>query len=77
MEVTIEFKGVEFEVEYDYQPEEPAEIGPDAQYPGCGESVESINTITHAGVCFLEIMEVYDDEIKDAVLEKLHEGYRY
>ena len=27
-------------VEFWYQPEEPAETGPEAQYPGCAEAVE-------------------------------------
>ncbi len=32
--------GIQIDVEYDYQPFEPAETGPEAQYPGCPASVD-------------------------------------
>jgi hypothetical protein len=38
-DVTI-YKELPLRVEFDYQPAEPAERGPEAQYPGCAESVD-------------------------------------
>ena len=49
MNVKIEFRGVEFEVEFDYQPEEPQVLyyADGSGYPGCGESVEMVNEFKH------------------------------
>lgn len=45
MKTEIEYKGITFEVDFEYQPEEKPEIGPDAQYAGMHEGIE-INSIT-------------------------------
>lgn len=73
MEITIMYKGIEFDIEFDYQPFEPAETGPEAQYPGCHEEVEGIYEIKHKGSCFLEFFEDNLDEIKELVLDQLHD----
>ena len=70
MNIEIEWKGVKFDVEFDYQPAEPAERGIEAQYPGCGESVQGINSFTHLGTCFLEFAEDNEEEIDEIILEK-------
>ena len=66
---TINFRGVDFEVEFDYQPEEPGDL----EYPGCSEEVEAINEIKHQGTCFLQILEDFDNEIKELILKKKYE----
>ena len=50
METTLKYRGVEFDVEYDYQPFEPAERGPEAQYPGSPEYIEQITKFEHQNV---------------------------
>ena len=67
-DITIKHKGVDLDIEYDYQPEEKADRGPYAQYAGCNESWE-ICEIKHKGVCFLEVFESDEDEIIDKIRE--------
>jgi hypothetical protein len=64
---TINFRGVDFEAEFYYQPEEKG----DYFYPGCAEAIDEISELKHKGTSFLEILEEYDEEIKDLILEKL------
>jgi hypothetical protein len=64
---TINFRGVDFEVEFDYQ---PAEQG-DLEYPGCHAEVEAINELKHKGTCFIEFVDDFENEIKDLIYEKL------
>jgi len=67
---TIEFKGIEFDIEYDYQPFEPPETGPEAQYPGCEEYVDQVTEFTHKGTNFLELIyEGNEAEIDELILE--------
>ena len=73
MEITINYKGIEFDVEFDYQPFEPAERGPEAQYPGCSEAIEGINEIKHKDTCFMEFFEDELDEIETAIWEAMAE----
>ena len=37
---TIQMNDLELDVEFDYQPYEPPERGPEAQYPGCAEAFD-------------------------------------
>ena len=64
---TINFRGVDFEAEFFYQPEEKG----DYFYPGCGEAVEEISELKHKGTSFLEILEEHDQEIKELILQKI------
>ena len=73
MKTTLNYKGVDFEIDFDYQPAERAERGPEAQYPGCGEAVEAINEIKFNGTCFLEVLENDIEEIQEAILDQMHE----
>lgn len=68
MKTTIEFKGVDFDVEYYYQPYEAPERGPEAQYPGCGESV-ALEGIWHNDVDFMEVVIDYVEEIEEIILK--------
>lgn len=71
MDITINYKGVDFDVNYDFQPSEKEErydtsgLG----YPGSPEYIKCINEITHKGTCFLELLEDNDHEIKSIILE--------
>ena len=74
MEITILFKEVEFEVEYDYQPMEPMVMyyKDGSGYPGCPETIE-IGEIKHKGTCFFELLEEHFVEIEELILDKMHE----
>lgn len=71
MNITINYKGVKLDIEYDYQPYEKAETGPEAQYPGCAESIEGINEIKHKGTCFYEVFESDLEEIENAIIDAM------
>lgn len=70
--MTIKFKGIEFDVEFDYQPEERMVMyyRDGSGYPGCPASVE-ITSITHKGTDFFDFLENELDSIEDLILEKL------
>ena len=71
MNIEIEYKGVKFDVDFWYQPYEPAETGIEAQYAGCPESVEEISEFKHKGTCFLEFIEDDEDTVKEIILNSL------
>ncbi len=71
MDITINYKGVELDIEFDYQPAEKAEKGINAQYPGCAEAIEGINEIKHKGTCFYEVFEDNLEDIETAILEAM------
>jgi len=68
MKSIINYKGVHFEVDYTYQPYEK----PTRDYPGMGESVEEINSITHQGVEFWDILEDQFDEISEVIINDIN-----
>lgn len=74
MKTTITIKSVEFDVEFDYQPEEKAvTYYPDGSgYPGCAESIDGINSIKCGDVEFLEFFE---DDLK-VIEEKIWESLK-
>jgi len=65
--ITIDFRGVNFEADFYYQPEEKG----DYFYPGCAEGVEDVSALKHQGTCFLELLDDYIDEIKDIILQEI------
>ncbi len=69
---TINHNGVSLQVEYNYQPFEPAETGPEAQYPGCEEAIE-LNTVIHNGGCILGILSDTTD-LEDEILKDIKEN---
>lgn len=73
--IFIEYKGVELEIDYDYQPYEAQKTNcrNDDLHEGCPEQIESINEIKHKGVCFVEVFEDYMEEIADTILDKMHD----
>ena len=72
MKGTVNYKGVDFDIEFDYQPEE-AQVNyyPDGSgYPGCAAQCE-LYEIKHKGICFLEILEDDLEDIENTILEQL------
>jgi hypothetical protein len=68
MTTTITFRGIEFDVDYYFQPGEKATY----EYPGCPPCVEEINQITHNGTDFTEFLEEHEDEIAEIIYEQEH-----
>ena len=79
MNINIEFQGVEFEVEFDYQPEEAAVMyyADGSGYPGCSESFE-IREIDHEGYDWYDIFEASNklDKITELVGEAMEKKAR-
>lgn len=71
---TINFKEVDFDVEYDHQPAEKAVMyySDGSGYPGCPESLE-VTSITHQGTDFSELMYDYMEEIEELILDEIHD----
>ena len=65
MEVT--YKGVVFDVEYEYQAGEPeiTQYGDGSGHPGCGEYF-SVRKISHKGTDFKDFFEEECDEFGEA-----------
>ncbi|KKK93155.1 hypothetical protein LCGC14_2695760 [marine sediment metagenome] len=75
MKTTIKYKGIEFDVEFDYQPEEK-QVRFDSNntgYPGCAAEIGSIYVITHNGTDFLEFFENNLELIRKAIWKALEE----
>ena len=72
--MTVEYKGVELEVEYDYQPEEACVMyySDGSGYPGCAEQID-ITEITINGVDVFELLENDLEEIEELISNKIHE----
>jgi hypothetical protein len=68
MKTTITFRGIEFDVDYYFQPEEKATY----EYSGCPPCVEEINEITHNGTDFTEFLEEHEYEIAEIIYEQEH-----
>lgn len=56
--LTIDFKGIDFDCEFDYQPEEKQVMyyRDGSGYPGCPASIDSL-TVFHKGTDFTEFLE--------------------
>lgn len=75
MKETINFKGIEFEVEFDYQPEEEA-IMYDADaggHPGSSETL-TIRDIIHKETSFLNFLADEKDEIEEELIIHVRNG---
>ena len=76
--MTIEYRGIEFEVEFDYQPEEPMVryYSDGSGYPGCAESID-INEIDHKGTSFVEFFNAKEiEEIEEIISESMELNIR-
>ena len=60
------YRGVELEIEFDYQPEEKQTW----DYPGCGESFE-ITSIKINDIDVMELLEEQIESIEEALVEEL------
>lgn len=67
---TFDYRGVPLTVGFYYQPYEPPERGPEAQYPGCPEAHE-IESIYIDDLDVFELLEDQCDEIEEALIEHL------
>ena len=67
--ITLNFKGVDLDIEFYYQPEEKEFFNYKEGYghPGCAESAD-ITDIKHKGECFWELMEDYKEELEQIIL---------
>jgi hypothetical protein len=74
MVATITLSGIEFDIEFNYQPEEPMVMyyKDGSGYPGCASEV-TLNEITHKGTDFMEFLEDREEEIKKLVEQGLSE----
>jgi hypothetical protein len=72
----INFKGIDFDVEFDFKPEErEVRYYPDGSgYPGCPASIDNIS-IYHKGVNFTEFIDeiVGLDKIEELLWEKFED----
>jgi hypothetical protein len=64
MEATINYKGVDFDVDFEYTPEEKRT----RDYPGYPEYVE-IFSISHKGTDFMEFFDTFE-EIEEMLIQK-------
>ena len=73
MEVTVIYKGIKFEVDFDYiAPEREIRFDSNNEgHPGHGGGIECINSFEHQGTCFLEFVEDEQDEIDELIFEAL------
>lgn len=67
MGTTIIYKGVELDIEYDFQPFERRTH----EHPGCEAHIEQITEITHKGTNFYEVFENDHDEIIEIINEQI------
>ena len=72
MKAEIYYKEVVFDVEFDFQPEEPEERydSNGTGYPGCAESFDNI-TVFHKGTDFTELLLNDMDVIEELIYEKM------
>jgi len=77
MELSIIFKEIEFDVEFDYQPEEPMVryYSDGSGYPGCPANIDGINSITHKGTDFIpffdEVFNNWEEQIEELLWEAM------
>lgn len=76
MKTELNYEGVDLSIEFDYQPFERAERGPEAQYPGCEESAEIIE-IKVGEIDITDLMYHHFDKLEEIILEELHTDYRF
>ena len=74
MKLDLNYKGIEFQVEFDYQPEEPTVYYlPDGSGdPGCPAEV-TLNKITHFDEDFYEILEGQVGNIEETIFKQLND----
>lgn len=74
----IDIKGIEFTVDFDYQPYEK-EVRFDSNmegYPGCAEDVTEIYEIRHKGEDFFDLFEELDTDfslVVEAIFKSIRE----
>jgi len=67
MITTLNYRGIDFDVEFDYEPAEQQTYN----YEGCPAQVTDIHEFRHQGTCFLEWIEDEEYDVKECILESL------
>lgn len=75
MKETINFKGIEFDIEFDYQPEEKEVLyyADGSGHPGSSETL-TIRDITHKETSFLNFLADEKDEIEEELIIHVRNG---
>lgn len=73
--LTINIKGIEFDVEFDYQLEEKMirHHSDCTCWPGCSASIESINKIIHKGSDFTKFFEDDLEDVEKVIWDTLNQ----
>jgi hypothetical protein len=71
---TINYKGVELDIEFYFSPSEPAVMfnSDGTGYPGCGEVCE-LYSIKHCGEDIMELIEDQLEDIEEKLIEIMYE----
>lgn len=74
MKAEINVKGIEFDVEFEYQPEEKSTRcdADNSGYPGCAEAITGIYSIMHNGTDFKYFFEDELDMIESKIWESFN-----
>lgn len=72
MKTQLNYIGIEFDADFDYQPEERAVMYPnDKAYPGCPAQVE-LYSLKHQGTEFIQLLpESHIKEIEEIILNQI------
>ena len=73
MNITVNILGVDFDIEFDYQPEERMvrHYADGSGYPGCAASIDGISKIEYEGYDWYDIFEGKFNIVEDAIWEAL------
>lgn len=80
MKATIYFKGIEFDIQFDYQPEEKEYFNYKEGYghSGCPAAIEGIWEVKHKGTNFVDFLDdIYEDwetEMEERIWDALEEN---
>ena len=73
MNITANILGIDFDIDFDYQPEEPMVryYSDGTGHPGCEASIENINKIEYEGFDWYDIFEGKLNIVEDAIWEAM------
>ena len=74
MSTIVVYLPIAVEVDFDYQPAEPPDCGPEARYPGCAESAE-INAVRVGDLDITEQLDHDDFASLETIILESHDGY--
>ena len=73
MKITANILGIDFDIEFDYQPEEKMVkyYSDGTGHPGCAASIDRINKIEYEGYDWYHIFEEKLNIVEDAIWEAM------